>query len=284
MLRENEIYECDYKEKINQIRDETVDLVLTDIPYMINRKTNYKDIKDYTKKDGSSSYSGMEFSFDDWELEDVEDYISHCCRILKKNGILIVWSSWQLLGNIESIIKRCFGKEDISCRIGTWIKTNPHPGNCDKKPVNSCEYFLWVAKGPNAVFNLIPYENKMLKGRIEIEKGYLADVGDSDKIINKKNLNVERGKYIFNENYERLVYIEPTVKGGIHPTRKPIVIFEHLIKMFSNIDELVFDGLMGSGTTAHACINTNRRYIGFERNKAYYEEAVHRINTLFECQ
>ena len=62
-----------------------------------------------------------------------------------------------------------------------------------------------------------------------------------------------------------------------HPTQKPTELFERLIEKFSDECDIVFDGFMGSGTTAIACINTNRNYIGFELDKQYYDIANQRI-------
>jgi hypothetical protein len=60
-------------------------------------------------------------------------------------------------------------------------------------------------------------------------------------------------------------------KENDHPTQKPLDLIRHLIKTFSNENDLVFDGYMGSGTTAHACIKENRNFIGAELNKEYYD-------------
>lgn len=67
-------------------------------------------------------------------------------------------------------------------------------------------------------------------------------------------------------------------KGKLHPTQKPVALFEYLIKTYTNEGEIVLDNCMGSGTTAIACINTNRQYIGFEIEKEYYDLAIDRIN------
>ena len=67
-------------------------------------------------------------------------------------------------------------------------------------------------------------------------------------------------------------------KEKLHPTQKPIALCEYLIKTYTNEGEIVLDNCIGSGTTAIACINTNRNYIGFELNKEYYEIAKNRIN------
>lgn len=63
----------------------------------------------------------------------------------------------------------------------------------------------------------------------------------------------------------------------LHPTQKPVALFEYLIKTYTNEGDLVLDNVMGSGTTAIACINTKRDYIGFELNQEYFEITNKRI-------
>ena len=71
--------------------------------------------------------------------------------------------------------------------------------------------------------------------------------------------------------------------NGYHPTQKPILLLEDLIKTFSNETNLVVDLTMGSGSTGVACKNTNRSFIGIEKDEAYFKIAEQRINarTLF---
>ena len=64
---------------------------------------------------------------------------------------------------------------------------------------------------------------------------------------------------------------------NIHPTQKPVALIEYLIKTYTNEWETVLDFTIGSGTTAIACINTNRNYIGFELDKWYFDIANERI-------
>lgn len=66
----------------------------------------------------------------------------------------------------------------------------------------------------------------------------------------------------------------------LHPTQKPIELIEWLIKTYTNEGGTVLDNCMGSGTTAVACINTNRNYIGFELDEQYYDIAINRINAV----
>lgn len=64
---------------------------------------------------------------------------------------------------------------------------------------------------------------------------------------------------------------------GLHPTQKPVALFEYLIKTYTNEGDLVLDNCSGSGTTAIACLNTNRRFICIEKDKEYYEASVQRL-------
>jgi len=71
--------------------------------------------------------------------------------------------------------------------------------------------------------------------------------------------------------------------GKIHPTQKPVALFEYLIKTYTNEGDLVLDNCMGSGTTGVACLNTNRDFIGIELDEKYFEIAKDRIdNTKIE--
>ena len=65
--------------------------------------------------------------------------------------------------------------------------------------------------------------------------------------------------------------------SNLHPTQKPIKLIEELIKTYTNEGDLILDNCMGSGTTAIGALNTNRKFIGFETDKKYYDIAVQRI-------
>ena len=66
----------------------------------------------------------------------------------------------------------------------------------------------------------------------------------------------------------------------IHPTQKPIALFEYLIKTYSNEGDTILDPCMGSGTTGVASNNTNRKFIGIERDREYYNIALDRLSSL----
>lgn len=67
-------------------------------------------------------------------------------------------------------------------------------------------------------------------------------------------------------------------KNKLHPTQKPVALFEYLVRTYTNEGELVLDNCIGSGTTAIAALNTGRHFIGFEKDQGYYEIACKRIS------
>lgn len=77
--------------------------------------------------------------------------------------------------------------------------------------------------------------------------------------------------------YPRSVITFKHDKDKLHPTQKPVALLEYLIKTYTNENMLVLDNCMGSGSTGIACLNTNRKFIGFELDKEYFEIAKKRI-------
>ena len=104
----------------------------------------------------------------------------------------------------------------------------------------------------------------------------------------KQNKNNNYGKHNFVDNSDELgnmkhpksilTFTRPHSSVMKHPTEKPVEVCEWLIKSYTNEGDVVLDNCMGSGTTGIACENTNRKFIGMELNKEYFEQAVNRIN------
>lgn len=65
--------------------------------------------------------------------------------------------------------------------------------------------------------------------------------------------------------------------GNYHPTQKPVALMEYLIRTYTNEGDLVLDNCMGSGTTGVACVNTGRRFIGFEKDPKHFVTACKRV-------
>lgn len=91
---------------------------------------------------------------------------------------------------------------------------------------------------------------------------------------------VKSGKPTFNSSYDNGIYKYPICHGKdrFHETQKPLALFEELIKKHSNENDTVLDCFSGSGTTAVASYNTNRKFIGCEISDIYYQKSVNRIN------
>ena len=224
----------DCLERMKEIPDGSVDMILTDVPYLVSRKTNFKTIKDYTKIKGETEYSCM--SFGDWDKDfDLKLYVEECMRILKEGKSMVIWSAWQQLNEIDSYVVDYLPKSKSgSSRIGIWEKSNPSVFNMQRMAIQPFEFFIWHRKGSNWTFN-----------------------NQQEKYIDKSG--TER------QIPERHYFRESCVQGG-HPTAKPLSIFESLIKTYTNKGDVVFDGCVGGGTTAIACENTGRKFIAIEKD------------------
>lgn len=74
-------------------------------------------------------------------------------------------------------------------------------------------------------------------------------------------------------NYPRQVLTFPCQREGLHPTQKPVALFEYLVRTYTDAGQLVLDCCMGSGTTKVACQNAKRDWVGFEIDKSFYDIA-----------
>ena len=77
--------------------------------------------------------------------------------------------------------------------------------------------------------------------------------------------------------YPRSVLEIPSEGKTVHPTQKPVALMEYLIRTYTNEGDTVLDNTMGSGTTGVACMNTGRKFIGIERDPQYFQIAESRI-------
>jgi site-specific DNA-methyltransferase (adenine-specific) len=109
---------------------------------------------------------------------------------------------------------------------------------------------------------------------------------------------VSKGKQRYHRNFRKFIGACVTHNDGcryprsvlriasegrpFHPTQKPVALFEYLIRTYTNAGDLVLDNCIGSGTTAIACINAGRRFIGFELDKDYHRYAEERVRRRLE--
>jgi site-specific DNA-methyltransferase (adenine-specific) len=117
------------------------------------------------------------------------------------------------------------------------------------------------------------YKPVMTHGKPYISgKGTSGDV--TGNVIKKQTANL-------GSRYPRTV-IKIKRETGLHPTQKPVSLFEYLIKTYTNEGDTVLDNCAGSGTSGVACINTNRKYILIEKEEKYFEICKQRVNDAVE--
>ena len=119
----------------------------------------------------------------------------------------------------------------------------------------------------------IPYKNHELD--FDLYKRYYENDDDGDICIHCLKEYYKKKDLINYDGDSILVYNNP--HKTLHTTQKPIELCEWLVKTYSNERDVVMDFTMGSGTVAIACLNTNRKFIGIEKEKDIYEKAENRI-------
>jgi site-specific DNA-methyltransferase (adenine-specific) len=147
-----------------------------------------------------------------------------------------------------------------------WNKNNSAGfANAKKQPFQITEDVLVFGKSQ------VTYYPKMEeRGKVRNKGGYSSSTNyfiDPSAVTTRNNLYYP--KNILN-------YSNASQKGKVHPTQKPLLLFEYLIETYTRPGDLVVDPVMGSGTSAEACINLRRCFIGIENDPHYYELAFHR--------
>ena len=243
MLEINKLYQGDCLEVMKQIDDKSLDLILCDLPYGTTA----------CKWDAIIPFEPL------WEQYK---------RIIKdKGGVVLTasqpFTSKLVMSNIEMF------KYDL-----TWDKQLTTGFlNANRMPLRSHEDILvFYSKQPT-------YNPQKVKGEKNHSKGKMTS-----------NINNDYGKFGKVDNSELLgemkhpksiiSFEKPHPSKSIHPTQKPVALFEYLIKTYTNEGDLVLDNCIGSGTTACAAINTGRNFIGIEKDPEYFDIACKRIEDL----
>lgn len=111
------------------------------------------------------------------------------------------------------------------------------------------------------------------------KRGNKVKDGKLGKLVDDSN---NKTVFEYNDNGTRyptqiLKFKRDILTSNLHPTQKPVELLEYLIKTYSNENNIILDNCMGSGTTGVACVNTNRSFIGIEKDPTYFEIAKNRI-------
>ena len=109
-----------------------------------------------------------------------------------------------------------------------------------------------------------------------------CEIVKNDSTYSEHRPNVQKRNYTVKKKGYPNQILEFKHQRGLHPTQKPVPLMEYLINTYTKKDEMVLDFTMGSASTGVACINTNRNFIGIEKNDKYFDIAVDRIKKLKE--
>lgn len=165
----------------------------------------------------------------------------------------------------------------VSSNLDAWKQTLVWKKNCASNFLNAKRQHLQIHE--NVVlfcYGTPNYFPQMLPGKPYTNKrSGRDDSGDCYGSVKKRTDTVNEG-----ERYPQTV-VEIPRETGLHPTQKPVALMEYLIRTYTNAGETVLDNTMGSGTTGVACANTGRRFIGIERDPAYFRIASDRIEKAF---
>ncbi len=191
----------------------------------------------------------------------LEDLWEQYERVIKDNGAIVL-TAVQIFASNLIMSKPNLFKYDL-----IWKKTiASNQLNVNRQPLRLHEHVLIFYKKQSV------YNQQFTKGKpykINRKATYKGEGYNKQTDSFKENTG-------FRHPVSVLEFSNPRIKGG-HPTQKPVELFEWLIKTYTNERGLVLDNCIGSGTTAIACLNTHRNYIGIESSKKYYNMSNKRI-------
>ena len=226
-------------EKMKDIPDGSIDMILTDPPYCTTA----------CKWDSVIPFEPM------WERIN---------KLIKPNGAIVLFGSEPFSSALRMSNIKHYKYDWV------WDKVNRYTGygNCKNAPLRRYETISVFAKQKTT------YNPQMTVGKPYKKTGdYSSKIYGTGKI---KKTGENSGT---RHPYNILQFKGDDKKNGfLHPTQKPVPLFEYLIKTYTNEGETVLDFTMGSGTTGVACKNLNRNFIGIELDPEYFKIAEKRIN------
>jgi site-specific DNA-methyltransferase (adenine-specific) len=242
----------DCLERMKEIPDGSVDMVLTDPPYGTTA----------CKWDSVIPFDSM------WaELK----------RIIKPNGAIVLFGSEPFSSMLRCSNLKMF-KYDL-----VWEKSKGSNFVHSKyQPLKTHENIVVFSKGGAAQGSKTP-----MKYYPQMTVGVPYDKGFGQNKIKTLNGGLSKASSIHLKNetgnrFPRSVHYYKTAEseGSYHPTQKPVALLEYLIKTYTQENETVLDFTMGSGSTGVAALNTNRKFIGIELDEGYFNIAKDRIEGL----
>ena len=247
MIELNKIYNIDCLIGMQDIEDKSIDMICCDLPYGVLNKNNKS-----SKWDEIIPFDKL------WEQYK---------RIIKDNGVIVLFGQGMFSARLMSSNPEMWRYNLI------WEKDRPTGFlNSNRMPLRSHEDIMVFYK------NIGTYNPQM---EYAPDKKNHARGNGSHKLTNRcYGEMIEPEDCISDYKFPRSVIKikkEHKCVGNEHPTQKPVELIEYLIKTYSNKGDVILDNCIGSGTTAVACINTERNFIGFEITEQYFNLANQRI-------
>ena len=237
------LYNEDCLKILKTIKDESIDLILDDLPYM---------------ETGNS-----------WDKSfPLDEVCKEFERVIKPYGAIVLTGTFKFGVQLYSLMPHLYKYDWV------WEKDNgTNAPNVNYQPFRVHEMVFVFGKGRVTNGTRIPmkYFPQKTDGTPYCQKsGRMSDnwKGGLGQVVT----NNEDGK-----RHPKTIQKFTRDKGGFHPTQKPVEMMEYFIKTYSNEGDLVLDATMGSGSTMVACVNTNRNGIGVELYKTYFEIAQKRV-------
>lgn len=183
-------------------------------------------------------------------------------RVIKKNGAVVLFSSQPFTSALVMSNVKMFKYEWV------WEKSRFANQMLAKKQPLKIHECVCVFSKSTTVYHP--------QGLVEINK-----MTKQGATVTDNNGGGSRStEYIqTHTGYPKSIIKFSSVGSTVHPTQKPVALLEYLIKTYTNEGETVLDFTMGSGSTGIACLNTNRKFIGIEKDEKYFEIASTRIAT-----
>ena len=255
---------------LKTIPDSSIDLILTDPPYIISKDSGMNEHYNAVKFNETNNINSVKTE-DEWEeykaANNIEDdknkdnFIKYGTIYGKKYCVKTDYGSWDsefTMEILETFISEYYRKLK---KGGTLIiffdlwKISMLKDLLEKHKFKQIRFIEWIKTNPQ------PRNSKV---------NYLTNCREI-ALIGVKDSNPT-----FNSSYDNGIYTFP-LQGGknrFHPTQKSLLLFEALINKHSNENDVVLDTFLGSGTTAIACKNTNRRFKGCEISQEYFEKTM----------
>jgi len=288
---------------LESIDDNSIDLVLTDPPYFIDKLDNSWNSQKITERKNNSHIKHLPkgMKFDKKQVEDLYNFYLKISKLiykkLKPGGYYLSFSSPRLY---HAIAMAC----DIACfeirDMINWVYTQSMPKgmsvthlikkmknlSLEEKEKMIKEYKNFKTPMIKSCFEPIcvcikPLKTTFVQNELNFKTGLIdfsTKVGINEDRVIANIITTDE----FHDTYDKNFLIskpnkKEKGKNNTHVTVKPIKLMEHLIKIFSKKGALVVDPFLGSGTTAIACKNTGRKCIGIELNKEYFEISKERL-------